>query len=190
MNLPKEFEYYLNQGIIKKCIINKSRAKFLIEESEKSAKGLYKRIEMMNIDEYNANSMVKDCYDIIMSLIRAKLLLTGYCSAGQFAHEAEISYLKKFGFPDNEISFINDLRYFRNSVNYYGKILNIEYAQQVIDFTKKMHTKLINMIEDNLELNEKTKKETEKARKEIKAGKVISQEEAEKRYNNYSKNKL
>ncbi|MBU0929897.1 MAG: hypothetical protein KJ623_02400 [Nanoarchaeota archaeon] len=69
-------------------------------------------------------------------------------------------------------------------------MLNIEYAQQVIDFTKKMHTKLINMIEDNLELNEKTKKETEKARKEIKAGKVISQEEAEKRYNNYSKNKL
>ena len=47
----------------------------------------------MGIDDDNANSIVKDCYDIIMELIRAKLLLDGYSSSGQFAHEAEVSYL-------------------------------------------------------------------------------------------------
>lgn len=146
MNLPKEFEAYVKQGIIKKCSINKPRAEFLINESQKSSAGLYERVKMIGINDNNANSIVKDCYDIIMELIRAKLLLTGYSSAGQFAHEAEVSYLKKLGFSDNEVSFINDLRYFRNSVTYYGKILGIEYAKQVVEFTKKTYPKLKDIV--------------------------------------------
>lgn len=102
----------------------------------------------MGIDEDNANSIVKDCYDIIMELIRAKLLLSGYCSAGQFAHEAEVSYLKKCDFSDKEISFINDLRYFRNSVTYYGKMLGVEYAKQVVEFTKRIYPQLKAMVKD------------------------------------------
>lgn len=99
----------------------------------------------MGIDEDNANSIIKDCYDIMMELIRAKLLLTGYCSAGQFAHEAEISYLKKCEFSDYNVSFINEVRYFRNSITYYGKILTTEYAQKVFEFTKKIYPKLRNL---------------------------------------------
>ena len=109
MSLPKEFDEYVQQGIIRKCSINRSRAEFLISETEKTFRGLNKRLDVIGIDEDNANSIVKDCYDILMELIRAKLFLTGYCSAGQFAHEAEISYLKKFGLLSNEILFINDL---------------------------------------------------------------------------------
>jgi predicted transcriptional regulator len=37
------------------------------------------------------------------------------------------------------------------------------------------------MIEDDLELNEQTKKEIEEAKKRIKAGKFITQQEVEKR---------
>ena len=146
MNLPKKFEEYLAKGVLKKCSINSSRAKFLIEESEKSLRGLNKRINVMKIDDDNANSIIKDCYDIIMELIRAKLFLDGYNSSGQFAHEAEVSYLKKLGFSDNEVSFINDLRYFRNSINYYGKILSVEYAKQVLSFTNKIYPKLKRII--------------------------------------------
>lgn len=142
-----QFEEYVQQGIIKKCSVNKPRAEFLIAEAEKSLKGLHKRVEVMGIDEDNANSIIKDCYDIIMELIRAKLLLTGYCSAGQFAHEAEVSYLKKQDFSDNEVSFINNLRFFRNSVTYYGKILNVEYGEQVVKFTKKIYPKLKKMLD-------------------------------------------
>jgi len=149
MSLPRGFEGYIKQGIIKKCSINKPRAEFLISETEKTLRGLYKRIDMIGIDEDSANSIVKDCYDIIMELIRAKLLLSGYSSAGQFAHEAEVSYLQKLGFSDNEISFLNDLRYFRNSVTYYGKILSVEYAKQAVEFTKKAYPKLRQMIKQN-----------------------------------------
>lgn len=146
MSMPKDFEEYVNDGIIRKCSINTPRAEFLIKETEKAFRGLNKRLEAMGIDEDNANSIVKDCYDTIMELVRAKLLLTGYSSAGQFAHEAEISYLKKCGFSDNAILFINDLRYFRNSITYYGKVLSVEYAEQVVEFTKRTYPKLKEMI--------------------------------------------
>ncbi|MEK6819922.1 MAG: hypothetical protein AABY03_01850 [Nanoarchaeota archaeon] len=149
MKLPKEFSEYLDNGIIKKSLVNKSRAEFLINESDKSLKGLRKRLRLIGIDEDNANSIVKDCYDILMELIRSKLLLDGYSSSGNFAHEAEISYLKKLDFPNGEILFINDLRYFRNSITYYGKILDIEYAKQVVEFTNKIHPKLKKLVNKN-----------------------------------------
>ncbi len=40
---------------------------------------------------------------------------------------------------------------------------------------------LMNMIEDNMRVNEKTRKELDEARKEIKTGKTISHEEVKKR---------
>lgn len=142
MNLPLNFEEYIKKGIVKKASSNKPRAEFLINESEKSLRGLNKRIEIMGFDDDNANSIIKDCYDIIMELIRAKMLLLGFNSCGQYAHESEVSYSKIIGLNDNEVSFLNDLRYFRNSITYYGKILDSNYAKQVFEFMKKIQQKL------------------------------------------------
>ena len=48
-------------------------------------------------------------------------------------------------------------------------------------FNRESYNEVIErMIEDNLELNEKTKKEIEEARKRIKSGKFITQEQIEK----------
>lgn len=50
-------------------------------------------------------------------------------------------------------------------------------------FDRETYNEIIeNMIEDNLELNEKTKQEIEEARKQIKSGKFVSHEEVKKRY--------
>lgn len=64
MNLPQNFEEYVTKGIVKKASINKPRAEYLIIESDKSLRGLNKRIEIMGFDEDNANSIIKDCYDM------------------------------------------------------------------------------------------------------------------------------
>lgn len=49
-------------------------------------------------------------------------------------------------------------------------------------FARETYNDVIeNMIEDNLELNEGTKREIEEARKEIAEGKVVSHEEVKKR---------
>lgn len=142
MKLPKEFEYYISKGMIRKSTPDKARAGFLLKESDVSFEGLKERVKIIGINDKNANSIIKDCYDILMEIIRAKLLLVGYSSSGSYSHEAEISYLKKLGFPDNEVSFLNELRYFRNSVTYYGKILDKEYAEKVFDFLNRIIKKL------------------------------------------------
>jgi len=142
MKLPREFEYYIRAGIIRKSAPNKPRAEFLIEESKLSLEGLNEIVKIIGINDKNANSVVKDCYDIMMELIRAKLLLEGYSSSGNYAHEAEISYLNELKFLENDISFLNELRYFRNSITYYGKILDKEYAKKVYDFLNKIIKRL------------------------------------------------
>jgi len=48
-------------------------------------------------------------------------------------------------------------------------------------FERETYNEIIErMIEDNLELNEKTKKEIEEARKRVKSGKFLTQEQVEK----------
>lgn len=144
----RHFEDYLNEKIINKCVINHSKVKYFLEETERSYRGLLKRIEVMGIDEDNTNSIIKDCYDILMELIRAKLLLSGYSSSGNYAHEAEISFLRNCHFSENEILFMNELRSSRNSITYYGKLLNKEYAEKVVKFTKNIYIELKKKIQD------------------------------------------
>ncbi len=49
-------------------------------------------------------------------------------------------------------------------------------------FTRETYEEVIwNLIEDTMELNEQTKKDIERARKEIKEGKFVTLEEAKKR---------
>ncbi len=59
-------------------------------------------------------------------------------------------------------------------------------SKQILDrmklFQRETYNEILErMIEDNLELNEKTKKEIGEARKQIKAGKFLTEEEVEKR---------
>ena len=64
-------------------------------------------------------------------------------------------------------------------------------VKSVLDKIKMIERETYNdvierMIEDDLELNERTKIEIEEARKRIKAGKFITQEEAKKRLGLYA----
>ena len=142
MKVLKKFEEFLKDGTMKKVYPNPERAKSLIIESERKLNSLNERIEKIGVKDNNANDYIEYCYDIIMLLIRAKLYARGYNSGGQGAHEAEVSYLRVLGFNDNEVQFMVQLRYFRNGILYYGTKLDAEYAEKVIQFTKKMYTKL------------------------------------------------
>ena len=146
MRLPEDFKEYLKKGIIRKISPDKSRANFLINEAENSMQGLKEIISKIGVNEKNSNSIIKNCYDIIMELVRAKLLSDGYNSSGSYAHEAEVSYMKVLEFSENETGFMNELRYFRNSIAYYGKILNKEYAVKVLNFLNRIYPKLSNIL--------------------------------------------
>mgnify|MGYP001578113980 CR=1 FL=1 len=147
MRVVKHFEEYKREGIIKHVNKNKERSRSLAIESERKMLSLKERLEKLGVKNENANDYVEYCYDIIMHLVRAKLHLEGYLSSGQGAHEAEVSYLIVLGFPEKDVKFADQMRYFRNGILYYGTSLDAEYAEKVVGFTKKIYPKLREMVE-------------------------------------------
>ena len=146
MRYLKSFEEYIKEGVIRKVNPDKERAKSLVIESERKMNSLKESLEKLGIKNENANDYLEYCYDIIMFLIRAELYLKGFNSSGQGAHEAEVSYLRLMGFSENEVSFLDQIRYFRNGIMYYGKVFDKEYAEKVVEFTKRAYSKLRKMI--------------------------------------------
>ena len=142
MRIIKNFDEFMANGIVKKQTPDISRANYLSKESEKSRVFLQNIIRDYGITDDSANSIIKLCYDIIMELIRSNMLRKGFNSSGQGAHEAEVSYLRKLSFSNNDVQFADQLRYFRNGIVYYGKILNAEYAKKVVSFMKSIYPKL------------------------------------------------
>ena len=66
----------------------------------------------------------------------------GFTSSGQGAHEAEVAYARRLKFTDSEIQMLDQLRYFRNGILYYGKRFDKDYADKIIEFTKKVCKRL------------------------------------------------
>lgn len=138
----KEFEHYLKKGIVRKISVDKVRAEDLIKEAERKFRQFKRFLENIGADDENANDIVEDAHDILLGLIRAKMVLKGYWASGFGAHEAEISFLNRLDFTEEEIDFIQKLRYFRNGIMYYGKRFDKEYAEKVVMFTKTTFQKL------------------------------------------------
>jgi hypothetical protein len=142
MKAVRNFEEFIKENIVKKQSPNISRMKFLILESERSHNVLEEMKEKIGLNDENANMFIKSCYDILMELIRAKMLSEGYNASGFGAHEAEVAYLRVIGFSERDVQFADQLRYFRNGMLYYGTKLDKEYAEKVMTFTKKSYTLL------------------------------------------------
>ncbi len=138
----KEFEYFIRKGIVKKISIDKARAESLIQEAERKFKQVERILKKVGVDNENANDIVESSCDVLLGLIRAKMFLKGFGASGLGAHEAEVSFLYELNFNEQEINFIQKLRYFRNGIMYYGKKFDKEYAEKVIEFTKNNFLKL------------------------------------------------
>ena len=138
----KQFDEFIRERIVKKQSIDKSRAEFLMKESENSYNNLLEKIQKISLSDANANDFIKSCYDILMEIIRARMLLKGCNASGFGAHEAEVSYMRILEIDEKDVQFTDQMRYFRNGMLYCGTILDKEYAEKVIEFTMKMYLKL------------------------------------------------
>jgi|SRR3989344_1988044 len=144
----RNFDEFLVKNIVKKQSLDKSRAEFLIKESENTYNNLLEKIQKIKLTDTNANDFVKSCYDLLMELIRARMLLEGYNASGFEAHEAEVSYMAVLGFDEKDLYFADQMRFFRNGMLYYGTMLDKLYAEKVITFTRKIYPKLKRMIQN------------------------------------------
>jgi len=143
----KSFDEFIKKGIVKRQTPNKPRAEFLLKESEQDYQSILDMLKKSEVNDKNANVYVKNCHDILMQVIRAKMLLDGYNASGFGAHEAEVSYLKVLNFKENETQFANQLRFFRNGMLYYGTIIDKDYAKKVITFLDGIYPKLKKLAE-------------------------------------------
>lgn len=132
----KSFEEFLLSGIVKKQTPDLGRAKNLILEAGDKLTFFEKVRKKLGISELNPNYIVETCYDVLIEMMRAKLLIDGYKTD---SHEAEVSYMKKINFSENDVDFMNQLRYFRNGIKYYGRILDKEYSKKVLNFMNQIY---------------------------------------------------
>ena len=143
----RDFSEFVKTGIIRKRKPDPARSKSLVSDAEQRRKFLNELRGKIPVSEVNANYFVEAAYDVLISLIRAKLLLDGYSSSGKGAHEAEIAYMRELGFPEQNIRLMNDLRYFRSSIKYYGRQFDQEYAEKVVDFMEQLYPKLKELLQ-------------------------------------------
>lgn len=138
----KNFQDFINEGIVKKQSPDLSRSNFLSREAEKQFNFLLKLVKNFGINDENANSIIKPSYDVIMGKVRAVMLSKGFNSLGLGTHEAEVSFLRLIGFKEVQVQFADQLRYSRNGIMYYGKLMDQEYASEVFRFLKENIVKI------------------------------------------------
>jgi hypothetical protein len=141
-----QFEEFLKKGVIIKRTPENSRALFLFKESKRKQDSLKQILEKIGLNETNTHDIIEYCYDILIYLVRAKLYEDGFTSIGEGSHEAEVAYMRVLGFPEKEVLFLNQLRYFRNGIKYYGTILDQDYANKVLFFLNSVYPRLVNQI--------------------------------------------
>lgn len=119
----KLFEEYIDEGVVKKISPDFQRAESLKLKSKRKYFLLQKTIKNTGIADNSANDYVEYCYNIIMFLLRVKMLTEGYSSSERCAHESEVSFARTLGLSETDISFLVQLRYFRNGFFIMGKDL-------------------------------------------------------------------
>ncbi len=136
----KEFKEYLSSGIVKKQSTNKQRALSIIEGVERTDLFLSTTLKSIPREKWYSNFIVDQCYDILLESIRAIMFLDGFNSGT--SHEAEISYLRALPFSEKEIRFLDEIRYCRNGIKYYGTHLPLDYALKVLSFKESVYPTL------------------------------------------------
>ena len=66
MRAIKTFEEFIKENVVKIQLPDKSRAEYLIKESEESYELLERKIQLLVVSDKTANDFIKSCYDIIM----------------------------------------------------------------------------------------------------------------------------
>ena len=141
----KSFEEFLKSGVVRKQSPDLNRARNLVLESQEKFEFFEKVLDSIGRKNLSPNYVVETCYDVLIELVRAKLLSEGYKTD---SHEAEVSYLAVLGFSEGEVTFMNELRYLRNGIKYYGKEASVEDAEKTLKFLNSILPKLKNLVKD------------------------------------------
>jgi len=143
----KDFDFYLNEGKVKKQNPDRELAKSLINDAAERAEKVIK----LDVKIFS-KIIFENMYDALREILDALLAIDGYKS---YSHEAPIAYLKKYKIEDSVMVQLDNFRYQRNSSKYYGKDISVDNTMGIIDFYKKYSEKLIGITKINFDCAEK-----------------------------------
>lgn len=123
------FEDFIRTGQVRRAKRDDSLAKALV----KTAKEDMAFFDFLNITEKSARKIISNYYDFLRSILEAMAALDGYKIYG---HEAFSFYLKEKGEVALAEKF-DKFRLKRNKINYYGRLISSEEAEEMKDDIKK-----------------------------------------------------
>ena len=130
------FQDFIENREVRKAEMDKILAKSLLN----TAKNDLLFFNNLKIDKNSARKIVSNCYDILRSILEAISALDGY---KVYSHEAFTYFLKEKHEDNLSIKF-DRFRKIRNSINYYGKVIEIKEAEEIVKDIKAMINFLIN----------------------------------------------
>jgi len=125
-----KFEDFIKKGIVKKKGTDKNLAMAL----RKTAEIDLKFFERIKIDDVSSRKVVSGYYEILREILEGLSAIRGYKI---YSHEAFVYFLEGDGENANAEKF-NRFRLIRNRINYYGKSVSCEEAEEYCEEIKKM----------------------------------------------------
>src|SRR3989338_6587500 len=135
-----EFSDFINKGDVQMRVQDPILATALIEDSDER----YQYIHRQEISEENSKYIIESSYDVLRTLIEAKLAFEGYKS---YSHEATILFLRRFEIGSYDIDFLDNLRKLRHGIKYYARKPTIQELRQVLEFMEEMRIKIKSLME-------------------------------------------
>ena len=137
----RDFKIFLEEGSVKKITPNISLVKSLVSDAIKRL-NFYKKLKLNN---KNSKYVLENIYESLRELADAILIKDGYKS---YSHEASIVYLLKYNLSSIDINKFDNFRKIRNNSKYYGKPVDLEDANEIVELSEKLLNKINDILKD------------------------------------------
>lgn len=134
----EKFENYLTKEGAKRAQPNLALARSLIKDMNSRIKD----ISFLELNKF-PKIIFEQVYDALRDFADALLAIDGFKA---YSHEASFSYLEKYNFDNISLFLLDKFRYRRNGSKYYGQIILVDEAKEILEFYKKNKDKIKEII--------------------------------------------
>lgn len=125
-----DFEYYIQNNMVKRSVISKPLAKSLLEKAELRVK----RLSREEIREEMSSIMFEEAYEAMREASQALMQMKGF---KPYSHEAVIAFLiKENAFPEQTTKSLDRYRVLRNKSVYEAQKISPETLMEALKFVK------------------------------------------------------
>jgi hypothetical protein len=129
-----------NECIRKKIAKEIKKDEALISSLLKTSENKIISSDKLELSEQTAESKISLAYDSLREILEVLSIKKGFKI---YNHECYTSFLKEILNENEKAEEFDELRKIRNSINYYGKSIHIEEAEEVINRIKKLRDKIL-----------------------------------------------